>query len=70
MPLLVCGAGAVVAPRIDRTSRRWLFVVAFVELCDTQAGVWAALWERSGGQNLARPRAAAARACVHGLQEG
>ena len=27
-------------------------------------------WERSGGQNLARPRAAAARACVHGLQEG
>ena len=24
----------------DCTSRRWLFVVAFVELCDTQAGVW------------------------------
>ena len=59
------------APRIERLHFAAVaLLVAFVELCATPAGVWGSPFGSVAAAKIwARPRAAAARARVHGLQE-
>ena len=60
------------APRIERLHFAAVaLVVAFVELCATHGRVGQPFWELASAAKIwHRPRAAAARGCVHGPQEG